>query len=46
LTVVSIKSPGHEATYATPETVPQDGDLLVVAGETKKVEEFVKLRGP
>jgi trk system potassium uptake protein len=46
LTVVSIKSPGEEATYATPETVPQDGDLLVVAGETKKVEEFVKLRGP
>jgi trk system potassium uptake protein len=44
LTVVSIKSPGKEATYATPETVPQDGDILVVAGETKKVEEFAKIR--
>jgi trk system potassium uptake protein len=44
LTVVSIKSPGAEATYATPETVPQDGDILVVAGETKKVEDFVHLR--
>jgi trk system potassium uptake protein TrkA len=46
LTVVSIKSPGKEATYATPETVPQDGDVLVVAGETQKVEKFVRLRGP
>jgi trk/ktr system potassium uptake protein len=45
LTVVSIKSPGQAATYATPETVPQDGDILVVAGETKKVEKFVQLRG-
>jgi trk/ktr system potassium uptake protein len=44
LTVVSIKSPGSDATYATPETIPQDGDILVVAGETKKVEEFVQLR--
>ncbi len=44
LTVVSIKSPGQQATYATPETVPQDGDILVVAGETRKVEAFVQLR--
>lgn len=44
LTVVSIKSPGKPATYATPETVPEDGDILVVAGETKKVEDFVHLR--
>jgi trk system potassium uptake protein TrkA len=46
LTVVSIKSPGKDATYATPETVPQEGDILVVAGETKKVEDFVRLREP
>jgi trk system potassium uptake protein TrkA len=44
LTVVSIKSPGEAATYATPETMPHDGDILVVAGETKKVEAFVQLR--
>jgi trk system potassium uptake protein TrkA len=44
LTVVSIKSPGKAATYATPETVPQEGDILVVAGETRRVEEFVQLR--
>ncbi|MDQ3857709.1 MAG: TrkA family potassium uptake protein [Actinomycetota bacterium] len=44
LTVVSIKSPNQPATYATPETVPRDGDILVVAGETKKVEEFAQVR--
>ena len=44
LTVVSIKTPGEPATYATPETVPRDGDILVVAGETAAVERFVKLR--
>jgi trk system potassium uptake protein TrkA len=44
LTVVSIKTPGEDATYATPETVPKEGDILVVAGETDKVERFVQLR--
>jgi trk system potassium uptake protein len=44
LTVVSIKHSGEEATYATPETVVHEGDILVVAGETKRVEEFVHLR--
>lgn len=44
LTVVSIKSPGEDATYATPETIPKEGDILVVAGETGKVEAFVHLR--
>ncbi len=44
LTVVSIKTPGEAATYATPDTVPKEGDILVVAGETEKVERFVKLR--
>ena len=45
LTVVSIKTPGEAATYATPETVPREGDILVVAGETRRVEELVQLRG-
>jgi trk system potassium uptake protein TrkA len=44
LTVVSIKTPGEPATYATPETVPKQGDILVVAGDTAKVEKFVQLR--
>ena len=45
LTVVSVKSQDEPATYATPETMIREGDILVVAGETKCVEEFVKLRG-
>jgi len=44
LTVVSIKTPGEPATYATPATVPREGDIMVVAGETSAVERFVKLR--
>ena len=44
LTVVSVKSADENATYATPETKIKEGDILVVAGETKRVEEFVKLR--
>jgi trk system potassium uptake protein TrkA len=44
LTVVTVKSPGEPATYATPETRVREGDILVVAGETRRVEEFVHLR--
>ena len=45
LTVVSVKSQDEPATYATPETMIREGDILVVAGETKCVDAFVKLRG-
>jgi len=44
LTVVSVKSRGEAATYATPETRVKEGDILVVAGETPRVEQFVHLR--
>jgi trk system potassium uptake protein len=44
LTVVSVKGEGKPATYATPETLIEEGDILVVAGETRRVEEFVQLR--
>lgn len=40
ITVVCIKPQGGSFTYATPETVVNDGDILVVAGETKRAEEF------
>ena len=40
ITVVSIKPQGGSFTYATPETVVHDGDILVVAGETKRAEDF------
>jgi trk system potassium uptake protein TrkA len=44
LTVVSVKGTGKAATYATPATRVEEGDILVIAGETKRVEEFVQLR--
>ncbi|GAA2488237.1 potassium channel family protein [Winogradskya humida] len=40
VTVVGIKMPGQEFTYARPETVVPDGCLLIVAGDTSKVEKF------
>ena len=43
VTVVCVKH-GHEPfTYATPETVLQKGDVLVVAGATEAVEAFARL---
>lgn len=38
VTVVGIKRAGGEFTYATPETVPLDGDLIIVAGHVDDVE--------
>jgi trk system potassium uptake protein TrkA len=43
VTVVCIKPKGGSFTYATPETVPGPDDVLVVAGETDRVEGFAKL---
>jgi trk system potassium uptake protein TrkA len=40
ITVVCIKPEGGSFTYATPETVASEGDILVVAGETKRAEAF------
>jgi trk system potassium uptake protein TrkA len=40
VTVVGTKLPGEDFTYARPETVvPHDG-ILIVAGDTRKVEHF------
>ncbi len=44
LTVVTVKGADKAATYATPETRIEEGDILVIAGETKRVEEFVQLQ--
>jgi trk system potassium uptake protein TrkA len=44
ITIVAVKHRGETATYATPDTVVSDGDILVVAGENRVVEEFVQLR--
>jgi len=40
VTVVGVKLPGEDFTYARPETVVPKGCLLIVAGHTKKVETF------
>jgi trk system potassium uptake protein TrkA len=43
ITVVCVKPAGGTFTYATPDTVVQDGDILVVAGETRHAEAFSEL---
>ena len=40
ITVVCIKPAGGSFTYATPDTVVQEDDVLVVAGETARAEAF------
>ncbi|WP_238997780.1 potassium channel family protein [Nocardioides limicola] len=40
VTIVGVKRLGSEFTYATPETVPQRGDLIIVAGPRELVEKF------
>ena len=42
ITVVCIKSVGEVFTYATADTQVRPGDILVVAGETEKVERFAE----
>ena len=43
ITVVCIKPGGGSFTYATPDTVVQEGDILVVAGEKARAEAFGEL---
>lgn len=43
VTVVSIKRPGEEFTYATADTTVYGGDILIVAGRTSNVEAFSRL---
>jgi trk system potassium uptake protein TrkA len=44
ITVVCVKPEGGAFTYATPETVVNEGDILVVAGEKRRAEAFGELR--
>jgi trk system potassium uptake protein len=44
ITVVCIKPADGQFTYATQETVVSAGDILVVAGETARVDAFTALR--
>ncbi|WP_086829212.1 TrkA family potassium uptake protein [Streptomyces sp. NRRL B-24572] len=43
ITVVGIKRPGEDFTYATAETVVEKGDIIVVTGKTQAVETFTEL---
>lgn len=35
-----VKRQGEDLTHATPETVVQPGDLIIVSGERRGVEQF------
>ncbi|MFD1934139.1 MULTISPECIES: potassium channel family protein [Nonomuraea] len=43
VTVVAVKSPGEEFTYATAETELSYGDVILVSGRTENVERFAEL---
>ena len=43
ITVVGVKRPGDDFTYARPETMVERGDLLIVSGPTNLVETFAAL---
>jgi trk system potassium uptake protein len=40
VTVVGVKSPGEDFTYALPDTMVSSHDLLIVSGHTELVERF------
>src|SRR3712207_3941229 len=44
LTVVGIKSPGKEFTYATADTVVSNHDLIIVSGHSNDIEKFATLQ--
>jgi len=44
ITVVGIKSPGKEFTYATPESVVSNHDLIIVSGNSSDIERFASLQ--
>ncbi|SCK38881.1 TrkA family potassium uptake protein [Streptomyces sp. WMMB 322] len=43
ITVVAIKRPGEGFTYATPQTVVEADDTIIVAGRTRATERFSEL---
>ncbi|HEY9291045.1 MAG TPA: TrkA family potassium uptake protein [Microlunatus sp.] len=40
ITVVGMKRPGEDFTYATEQTVPRLGDVMIVSGTVQAVEKF------
>ena len=43
ITIVGVKRRGEDFTYATPETMVEKGDLLIVSGPTGLVEKFASI---
>lgn len=43
VTVVGVKRPGEDFTYARPETSIAEGDLIIVSGPTMQVETFAAI---
>ncbi|MDP3209759.1 MAG: TrkA family potassium uptake protein [Rhodoglobus sp.] len=43
VTVVGVKSPGTDFTYATPETVVSNHDLIIVSGNSNDIEKFAMI---
>ncbi|MDM4762377.1 TrkA family potassium uptake protein [Galbitalea sp. SE-J8] len=43
ITVVGVKAPGREFTYATNETVLTDSDIIIVSGNSGDIERFATL---
>ena len=43
ITVVGVKSPGKDFTYATAETVISNHDLIIVSGNSVDIEKFASL---
>lgn len=43
VTIVGVKRAGRDFTHATPETVVEDGDLIIVSGPETGVERFSNL---
>jgi trk system potassium uptake protein TrkA len=43
ITVVGVKSPGKEFTYATNETVVEPHDVIIVSGNSSDIERFATL---
>jgi trk system potassium uptake protein TrkA len=44
ITVVGVKSPGKDFTYAAPETVISNHDLIIVSGNSGDIEKFASLQ--
>lgn len=43
ITVVGVKSPGQDFTYATADTVISNRDLIIVSGKSSQIESFAAL---